>query len=668
MKNLLLMAFSLSVLISFSQKSGIKVANMDKTASPAKDFYTYANGTWQKNFKLSETDARYGSFNEINNNNLKNIKVILDAAAKNKAALPNTDAQRLRDFYVTGMDSVTADKLGASPVMAQMALIDKATSTNDLLDLKYSFDKIGVVLFFNGGVSVNAKVSSRHIYEFGQGGSGMTNRDFYFNAPFEDTRIAYKKFIKELFELSGSGNSAAVKNAEVVFAFEKKLNEKAFTSLQQRDIESMYNVFTPTTLTALTPEINWNTYFKNRGLKLPDTVLVAQIDYFKALNELLKTSSLNDIKIYCQAQLLLTAAPFLSTAFENSHFDFNGKTLSGSKAMKARWQRVEAQTDKSIGHILSREFVAKYFPPEAKQKLNKLIDNLIAAYRERIDSRTWMGADTKKQAHRKLDLLIRKIGYPDKWDDYSTLTIGTNNYWENVCAGNTYSFTKNMEELKQPVDRYKWQMTPITVNAYYDPSTNEITFPAAILQPPFFDKDAEDAANYGTMGSIIGHELSHGFDDQGSQFDADGNMKMWWTKEDFQNFTERKQGIIDQFSSYVAIDTLHVNGSMTQGENIADLGGLTMSYYAYKKSLKGKPSLKLEGFTGEQRFFIAWAQGWKSVCRDAELKRLISVDYHSPGYFRAFAPLSNMKEFYEAFGVKPGDKMYVPDNKRVEIW
>jgi predicted metalloendopeptidase len=321
-----------------------------------------------------------------------------------------------------------------------------------------------------------------------------------------------------------------------------------------------------------------------------------------------------------------------------------------------------------IGDIVSEEFVKKYFPAEAKVKINKLIDNLVFSYRERIATRTWMSPETKKQANRKLDLLIRKVGYPDKWKDYSTLSIGTNSYWENVCRANTYLFTDNMNDLKKPVDRKKWQMTPVTVNAYYDPTTNEITFPAAILQPPFYDPSADDAANYGTMGSIIGHELTHGFDDQGSQFDADGNMNMWWTENDFKNFKERTAKIVDQFDNYVALDTLKVNGSMTQGENIADLGGLTMAYYAYKKSLGNAPSKKINGYTGEQRFFIAWAQGWKGVTRNEELKRLLTVDYHSPAYFRAFAPLSNMKEFYEAFQVKSGDKMFRPEEKRVEIW
>jgi putative endopeptidase len=392
------------------------------------------------------------------------------------------------------------------------------------------------------------------------------------------------------------------------------------------------------------------------------------VDYFKNLSSLLNTTPIETLKIYAKAQLIMEAAPYLSSSFGNINFAFKGKVLSGATKMKPRWERVQGTMDKVIGDIVSEEFVKKHFTPKAKAKVNALIDNLVLAYRERIASRDWMDAETKKQANRKLDLLIRKVGYPEKWKNYSNLSISTDNYWANYTKGVKHATIENLDELKKPVDRYKWQMTPVTVNAYYDPTTNEITFPAAILQPPFFDAEAEDAANYGTMGAIIGHELTHGFDDQGAQFDADGNMKMWWTKQDYENFKNKTTRIVSQFNGYVAIDTMRVNGSMTQGENIADLGGLTMAYYAYKKSLKGKPSIKIGGFTGEQRFFIAWTQGWKGVCRDAELKRLLTVDYHSPSYFRAFGPLTNLKEFYSAFNVKEGDKMFTPETSRVEIW
>jgi putative endopeptidase len=668
MKKLLPLLLSAAVTCIKAQPSGLNISGMDKAANPCSDFYSYCNGNWEKTFKLPETDARYGSFNEINNNNLKKIKLILDEASKNKAAAANTDPQRLRDFYNTAMDSAKADKLGSSPLNPQLSALDKVKNVEDLMNLKSEWDKIWLNLFFSGSSGTDIKNSQRNIFQLTQGGYGLGNRDFYFSPNFEKIRTEYVKYLSSLFQLSGEISSAADAHAKTAFEFEKKLADKAFTSLEMRDYERMYNLYTPAKLKELLPEVNWEKYFKARNIKTPDTVMVGMVDYMKQVSSLLKSTSIDELKTYAKAQLLNEAAPYLSSKFEETSFAFKGKTLSGARQMKARWQRVQADMNYSIGDIVAREFVKKYFTPEAKQKVDKMIDNLILSYRDRIASRTWMSDETKKQANRKLDLLIRKIGYPDKWKDYSKLVIGTNSYWENSCAAKKLLFEENIDDLSKPVDRSKWQMTAVTVNAYYDPSTNEITFPAAILQPPFFDPKADDAANYGTMGSIIGHELTHGFDDQGSQFDADGNMKMWWTKEDYENFKNRKQLIVDQFNSYVAIDTMHVNGKMTQGENIADLGGLTMAYYAYKKSLGGKPSPKIDGFTGEQRFFIAWAQGWKTKCRDEEMKRLVTVDYHSPGHFRAFAPLTNMKEFYEAFAVKQGDKMFTPDNKRVEIW
>lgn len=668
MKNYLFALLIMPAFTALSQNLGINLSYIDSSANPRNDFYSYCNGKWQKTFKLPESDARYGSFNEIYNNNLKKIKIILDEAAANKSAAPNSDEQRLRDFYKTAMDSAKADKEGFEPIKKQLAEVDKVKTVNELVDLKGKWDMEGISLLFTGYVGADLKNSRKNVFSLSQGGSGLGNRDFYYAAQFEAIRTEYKKYLTELFSLVNIPKAEAEKNAETVFNFEKQLMDKALTSLQMRDYEKMYNVYSPKTLKELTPSVNWDNYFKQKGIAHPDTVIVSTVDYFRALGSLLTTTPVETLKAYAKAQLLMESSPYLSSKFEQATFNFRGKTLSGAKQMKPRWQRVNQVMDRNIGDIIAREFVKRHFTPEAKQKIDKLIDNLVLAYRDRITTRTWMSAETKKQANRKLDLLIRKIGYPDKWKDYSSLTISTKNYWENVCAAAKYAVQDNLSDLKKPVDRSKWQMTAVTVNAYYDGTTNEITFPAAILQPPFFDASAEDAANYGTMGAIIGHELTHGFDDQGSQFDADGNMKMWWTKEDYENFKSKTAMIVKQFDSYVAIDTMHVNGSMTQGENIADLGGLTMAYYAYKKSLGGKPSPKYNGLTGEQRFFIAWAQGWKQVTRDAELKRLLTVDYHSPAYFRAFAPLSNMKEFYETFGVKEGDKHFVPESKRVEIW
>jgi len=655
------------ILLTQAQNPGINLNYIDSSARPMQDFYSFSNGKWQNTFVLPESDARYGSFNEINDGNLKKIKLILETASKNKAAVANTNAQRLRDFFNTAMDSVRADEMGFRPILPQLNKIDSIKNLNDFMKLKSEFDYLNINLLFGSGVSSDLKNSKKNSFGVSQAGYGLGDRDYYFSPNYEKIRTEYKQYLSTLFAIIGVPAETSTDYADEVFDFETKLVNKAFTRVQMRDIEKMYNVYTIKALNELTPKINWNDYIKSKKIKT-DTVIVGMVEYMKEINFLLEKAPLSTLKLYAKAQLLMEAAPFLSNKFVQTHFKFRGQIMSGSKVMKARWQRVQNVMNGSIGDIVSEEFVKKYFPAEAKIKINKLIDNLVLAYRERIATRTWMSAETKKQANRKLDLLIRKVGYPDKFKDYSKLAVKTDSYWDNVCRANIFLNEDNLNDLKKPVDRKKWQMTAVTVNAYYDPTTNEITFPAAILQPPFYDPKADDAANYGTMGSIIGHELTHGFDDQGSQFDADGNMKMWWTEEDFKNFKERTTKIVNQFNNYVALDTLKINGDMTQGENIADLGGLTMSYYAYKKSLGNTKSKVIGGFTGEQRFFIAWAQGWKSVTRPEELKRLLTVDFHSPARFRAFAPLTNMKEFYEAFNVKEGDKMFTPEERRVEIW
>jgi putative endopeptidase len=418
----------------------------------------------------------------------------------------------------------------------------------------------------------------------------------------------------------------------------------------------------------MTPNINWEVYFGSIGIAMPENVIVSQPKFYEGLNTLINSVSVDEWKTFLKWNLLEASAPYLSSKFLNESFRFNGTVLAGKKEMKPRYKRAQASVDEALGEALGKLYVDKYFDANSKKRVNGMVDNLIAAYRERIESRDWMSAATKQQAQLKLDKLIKKLGFPDKWIDYSALTIDKESFWKNVSAARKFQYGRMLAKIGKPVDRMEWGMTPPTVNAYYNPSSNEIAFPAGIMQVPFFDVNADDAFNYGIMGSIIGHELTHGFDDQGSQFDADGNLKMWWTEEDYKNFEAKTNVIVQQFNRYVAIDTLHVNGELTQGENIADLGGLTMAYYAYKKSLNGQKSPVIAGFTGEQRFFLAWVQGWKTLARDAYLKQMIATNPHSPGNFRAVGPLSNMPEFYEAFDVKEGDKMFIPADKRVSIW
>jgi putative endopeptidase len=650
-----------------SQTIGVQLSYIDSTYSPQTDFYKFCNGKWLKNTKIPDSDSRWGSFNEINERNLANIKTILNSVAANKTAKPGTDVQKLRDFYLTAMDSVKAEKLGVSPLKPQLAKIDALKTTDDLVKLMAEFRTKGISTIIGFDVEVDLKNSNRYLVYLGQTGYSLPDRDYYYLPQFESIRTAYQGHIKNMLSLAFYPETAEA-NAKKVFEMEKALASKAMNAESQRDVQKQYNPYSKADLAKAVPNVNWNLYFTSLGMKMPDTLIVAHVDYYTELNTIIKTYNISDWKIYLKWKLIHDAATYLSSGYVAENFNFFGKTLSGAKQMKPRWKRAQNDVNKSVGEILGKLYVESFFNKEAKEKVKRMVDNLVASYRERIASRTWMDESTKKQANLKLDKLIRKFGFPDTWKDYSTLTIKTDNYWNNILASSDFDCKRKIKKLGKPVDKMEWGMTPPTVNAYYNPTTNEIAFPAGIMQVPFFDFNADDAFNYGVMGSIIGHELTHGFDDQGSQFDSNGNLKMWWTEADYKNFKAKKKLIIDQFNSFVAIDTLHVNGELTQGENIADLGGLTMAYYAYKKSLNGAKSPVMSGFTGEQRFFMAWAQGWKGLAREAAEKQLLATDPHAPGKFRGFAPLTNMPEFYEAFKIKETDAMYRKPESRVEIW
>lgn len=651
-----------------SQTIGVNLSYIDSSYKPQADFYKFCNGKWLKTTKIPDSDSRWGSFNEINERNLGNIKTILNSVSTNTTAKPGSDVQKLRDFYLTAMDSVKAEKMGLSPIKPQLAKIDAVKTSDDLIKLMAEFRKKGIGSFIGFDVEVDLKNSNRYLIYLGQTGYTLPDRDYYYLPQFESIRTAYQLHLNKMFEILGFKTEGAEANGKKVFEMEKALASKAMNAAAQRDVQKQYNPYSKVDLIKSMPNLNFGLYFTALGVKMPDTLIVAHVDYYAELNTLVKSYSINDWKIFLKWKLIHDASPYLSSNAVVENFNFFGKTLSGAKQMKPRWKRAQAEVNKSVGEILGKLYVESYFNKDAKEKVKRMVDNLVAAYRERIASRTWMNESTKKQANLKLDKLIRKFGFPDTWKDYSALIIKKESYWSNVIASSEFETKRKLNKLPKPVDKMEWGMTPPTVNAYYNPTTNEIAFPAGIMQVPFFDYEADDAFNYGVMGSIIGHELTHGFDDQGSQFDADGNLKMWWTEEDYKNFTAKKKFIIDQFDAFVAIDTLHVNGELTQGENIADLGGLTMAYYAYKKSLNGKKSPVMAGFTGEQRFFMAWAQGWKNLARDAAEKQLLATDPHAPGKFRGFAPLTNMPEFYEAFNIKETDPMYRKPEVRVEIW
>ncbi len=671
MQKILFIAASLIVgANAFSQtmSPGINLSYIDSSVSPRNDIYKYANGKWLQKQQIPASDGSWGSFNEIHEGNSANLKTLLAEVSKDTKALPGSNAQKIRDFYSTGMDSAKAEKEGVSPISTDMAAIDMVKTKDDLLKMTAALNKKGVSGMIGFYVYSDFKNSNANACYLAQTGLGLPDKDFYFEAKYDAIKKEYELHITRMFECLGNTPAVAEANAKVIMSVESQLAKHCQNAVEQRDPQKQYNPYTQAEWLKMCPNVDWNVYFTALGVKLPANIIMNQPKFYEGLNTLINSISVADWKLFLKWKLVAEAAPYLSSKFVSESFKFNGTILSGKKEMKPRYKRVQATTDNVLGEALGKLYVEKYFNGDSKKRVNTMIDNLIASYRERINTRDWMSTETKKQAQLKLDKIIRKIGFPDTWINYEALPITTKSYWENMESGSKFQFARMINKIGKPVDRMEWGMTPPTVNAYYNPTSNEIAFPAGIMQVPFFDPKADDAYNYGVMGSIIGHELTHGFDDQGSQFDADGNLKMWWTDTDYKNFKDKTKLIIEQFNGYKAIDTLHVNGELTQGENIADLGGLTMSYYAYKKSLNGKKSPVIAGYTGEQRFFIAWAQGWKTLMRDAFLKQLIATNPHSPGNFRAMGPLSNMQEFYDAFGVKQGDGMYRPADKRVSIW
>lgn len=655
---------------SFSQTltPGINLTYIDSTVSPKNDFYKFANGKWLKTQQIPASEGAWGAFNDINDRNVANLKALLLEISQDDKAVTGTNKQKLRDYYLVGMDSLKAEKDGAKPIKVELAAIDAIKTKDDLIKTMAMLNSKSVSGVLGFYVYSDFKNSNSNTCYLGQTGIGLPDRDFYFEPQYEPVKKEYVEHVARMFECLGNYPESAQANATIVMNIETELAKVSQNAVEQRDIQSQYNAFTKADLIKLTPNINWDIYYKTIGIATPGNIVLNNVKYYEGVNTLINSVSIANWKIYLKWKLVDAAAPYLSSKFVNESFKFNGTVLAGKKQMKPRYKRIQGSVDETLGEALGQLYVEKYFNTDSKRRVNIMVDNLIAAYRERINSRDWMSAETKAQAQLKLDKLIKKLGFPDKWIDYKDLAIGKESYWKNVSSGHNFQYKRMLNKIGKPVDRMEWGMTPPTVNAYYNPTSNEIAFPAGIMQVPFFDPNADDAFNYGIMGSIIGHELTHGFDDQGAQFDADGNLKMWWTETDYKNFTDKTKLIIEQFNAYVAVDTLHVNGQLTQGENIADLGGLTMAYYAYKKSLNGSKSSVMVGFTGEQRFFLAWAQGWKTLTRDAFLKQMIATNPHSPGNFRAVGPLSNMPEFYEAFGVKEGDGMYRAVDKRVNIW
>ncbi|PZF70899.1 M13 family metallopeptidase [Taibaiella soli] len=645
-------------------------ANMDKAVKPGDNFFLYANGAWLKNNPIPSTETRWGSFNELQENNYKALHTLLEKAAANKNAKPGSADQKVGDLYRSGMDTVAIEKAGITPLNGLITRINGIKDANSLLAEIALEHTEGIGDVFSFGIGPDDKNVTHQISQFSQSGLGLPDRDYYFNTDARTTKIreAYKQYLVKMFVLIGDNQTAAEADAKSVYSLEESLAKASMTRVEMRDPYKLYNKFNLDGLNKETPGLDWKSLFTMLKIKGEDSAIVGQPKFFAEVGKQLTATPVDVWKKYLVFHLVNGMAPYMSSNFDQTRFDFYGRTLRGQQAQKPRWKRVLSVVDGSIGELLGQMYVDANFKPEAKKRMLELVNNLQQTYAEHIQHLDWMSAETKKKALVKLNTFMKKIGYPDKWKDYSKLQIVGNDYVKNIIAASAFEYDFNLSKLGRPVDRTEWGMTPPTVNAYYNPAFNEIVFPAGILQYPFFDFAADDAVNYGGIGAVIGHEMTHGFDDQGRQYDADGNLNDWWTAEDAKKFEEKSGVVVKQFNSYTVLDSVHVNGELTLGENLADLGGLAIAYDAFKKTKEGKSNEKIDGFTPDQRFFLSWAQVWRANTRPEEMASRIMTDPHSPNELRCNGPLSNIDVFYKAFDIKPGDKMYRQPSERAKVW
>jgi putative endopeptidase len=568
------------------------------------------------------------------------------------------------------MDSANIDKAGLSPLKEHLDRINAIADANGVLHEVATEHTMGINSLFTFYVSPDDKNVSKQISQFFQGGLGMPDRDYYFKTDARSTKIrdAYQQYLVKVLTMMGEDSATAKKDAAETYKLETALAGASMTRVEMRDPYNLYHKFNIEGLNQQTPGVDWKSVFADLKLTGQDSCIVGQPKFFAEIARQLKATPLPVWKKYLQVQMVMDMSPYLSSNFDNAHFDFFGRTIRGQEAQSPRWKRVMHVVDASVGDMLGQMYVDKHFKPEAKKRMLDLVNNLQQTYADRIKRLDWMSEETKAKALTKLNGFLKKIGYTDKWKDYKGMNIAANNYAGNIFNASNWDYNYQVSKLGKPVDRTEWGMTPPTVNAYYNPAFNEIVFPAGILQWPFFSDAADDAVNYGGIGAVIGHEMTHGFDDQGRQYDADGNLKNWWTPADSANFMKRAGMVVTQFNNYTVLDTVHVNGQLTEGENLADLGGIAIAYEAFKKTAQGKGTEKIDGFTPDQRFFLSWAQVWRGNTRPEELAQRIVTDPHSPNELRCNGPLSNMPEFYTAFGIKPGDKMYRADSVRAKVW
>ncbi|WP_029921013.1 M13 family metallopeptidase [Nevskia soli] len=651
--------------------SGIDLQYVDDGVRAQDDFYKHVNGKWLATTEIPADKGRYGSFDKLSDDAQAQLRGIVEDLQKSVDA-KDPDQQKIADLYATFMDEAALEQQGLKPLDAEFARIDALKDKKEIAGLIGHFNVIGVSAPYTPGVHQDAKDSTKYVFDLGQDGLGMPDRDYYLlnDDKMKQARTQYGQHVEKMLTLAG--DKAATKDAKDIVALETELAKVQWTKVELRDPVKAYNKVELAKLPALAPGYDWKAYLAASGVEgKTDYLVVSQPSYITAFNKILAKTPLPVWKAYFRWHLLSDFAPFLSKGFVDEHFAFYGTALRGIPENKPRWKRGIGVVEESIGEGLGKIYVGKYFPPESKARMDQLVKNLLAAYKADIDTLDWMSPETKQKAQDKLAKFTPKIGYPVKWRDYSALQITKGDLIGDMVRAQSFEYQRNVDKLGKPIDRDEWGMTPQTINAYYNPEMNEIVFPAAILQPPFFNPKADDAVNYGGIGAVIGHEISHGFDDQGSQYDGNGNLLSppgWFTQADLDKFKAKTHALVEQYSAYEPIPGYHVNGELTLGENIADNSGMAIAYKAYKLSLGGKEAPTIDGLTGDQRFYGGWAQVWRGKARDNDIMVRIKTDPHSPQAVRGTVPEMNQPSFYEAFGVKEGDKMYLPPEKRVSLW
>ncbi len=654
---------------STAPETGINVSNLDTTITAGQDFYQYACGGWIKNNPMKPEYSRYGTFDQLGENNREQIRGLIEELSiqNHKAGSPG---QKISDLYKIGMDSIKLNADGIKPIQNDLAAVAAIKTKEDITPVVAEMHKTAYAPLFSIYVNADDMDSNTNIMQTYQGGYAMGDRDYYLlnDTTNQNIRKKYQVHIEKMFVLAGFTLEQAKTNANAVMKIETQLAKAAYPRELLRDPHKNYHKITVDDLQKESPSINWNVFFTSVGVPDLKDLNVSQIEPLKEVSNVINTCSLDEIKAYLAWNVIDGAASFLSDDIVAQNFDFYGKTLSGQQELRPRWKRVVGTVEGSLGEVVGEMYVAKYFPPQAKERMLHLVDNLKLALQDRIKELEWMSDSTKERALEKMTTFRVKIGYPDKWKDYSSLEVKNDSYWENVKRAQIFKFNEDIAKVGKPVDKEEWLMNPQTVNAYYNPATNEICFPAGILQPPFFDLNGIDAINYGAIGVVIGHEMTHGFDDQGRQYDKDGNLKDWWTASDTQKFNERADRLVKQFDDITVLGSTHANGRFTLGENIADQGGLLVSFLAFQHASKDSKKEPINGFTPEQQFFLSYANVWAGNIRDEEILRLTQIDPHSLGKWRVDMTLKNIDAFYDAFGIKEGDAMFLPPAERVNIW